>query len=198
MYPYPIGFIEVICGPMFAGKSEELIRRLRRAQIAKQRVQVFKPQIDNRYDQNKIVSHSELSLEAKVVKNAEEILSLIDDRVEVIGIDEAQFFDPSIVKVCEKLANMGKRVIVAGLDQDYRGIPFDPMPDLMAVAEYVTKIQAVCARCGAPASRSQRLVSSDQRIVVGASEIYEPRCRRCFEPDLPSQLPLPLTSKTET
>jgi len=184
--------LEVICGPMFSGKSEELIRRLRRAQIAKQRVQVFKPAIDDRYAADRIVSHSDLSLQARVVRTPAELIRALDDRVEVIGIDEVQFFDASIVETCEKLANMGKRVIVAGLDLDYRGLPFEPVPQLMAVAEYVMKTLAVCARCGAPASRSQRLTTSDERIVVGAQETYEARCRRCFEPDRPKQLRMDL------
>ncbi|HPV05319.1 MAG TPA: thymidine kinase, partial [Myxococcota bacterium] len=138
--------LEVICGPMFSGKSEELIRRLRRAQIARQRVQIFKPSIDNRYSQDCIVSHSELSLQARVVSSSSEILDLLDDRVEVVGIDEVQFFDHGIVKVCDKLANLGKRVIVAGLDTDFRGVPFEPVPQLMAIADYVTKTLAVCHR----------------------------------------------------
>lgn len=186
------GSIEVICGPMFSGKSEELIRRLRRAQIGRQRVQIFKPEIDKRYSEDQIVSHSEQTLSAIVVKNSKEIVAALGDRVEVVGIDEVQFFDPSIVAVCEKIANLGKRVIVAGLDLDYRGVPFEPVPQLMAVAEYVTKTLAVCMRCGAPASRTQRLVSGEERIVVGANGEYEARCRHCFEPDLPGQLDLEL------
>lgn len=188
----PTAGLEVICGPMFSGKSEELIRRLRRAQIARQRVQVFKPSIDDRYSVDRIVSHSELSLQAQVAKTAAEVMALIDDRTEVIGIDEVQFFDGKIVELCEKLANMGRRVIVAGLDLDYRGVPFEPVPQLMAIAEYVTKTLAVCARCGAAASRTQRMVASDERVVVGALDAYEARCRRCFEPDLPRQLRMDL------
>jgi thymidine kinase len=182
------GYIEVICGPMFSGKSEELIRRLRRAQIARQRVQVFKPAIDDRYDLDKIVSHSDMSLRATVVKSASELLSKVEDRTEVVGIDEVQFFDAEIVDVCEKLANMWKRVIVAGLDLDYLGKPFEPVPQIMAIAEYVTKTLAVCARCGAPASRTQRLVHSEERIVVGAQGAYEARCRHCHDPFVPEQL----------
>ena len=192
MYPTRSGFIEVICGPMFSGKSEELIRRLRRAQIARQRVQVFKPALDDRYDSKMIVSHSEQSLDAVSVKSPEELLGLVKDRTQVVGIDEVQFFDSSIVTVCEKLANMGKRVVVAGLDQDYKGVPFDPVPQLVAVAEYVTKLLAVCARCGAPAGRTQRLVPVEERIVVGAKDAYEARCRLCFEPELPAQLTMDL------
>jgi len=189
-YPFRSGFIEVICGPMFSGKSEELIRRLRLARIARQRVQVFKSSLDDRYDQNRIVSHSDQSLQAVVVKAPADLLRLVEDRTEVIGIDEVQFFDASIVEVCERLANLGKRVIVAGLDLDYRGVPFEPVPQLMAVAEYVTKTLAICARCGAPASRSQRLVPREERIVVGAGDTYEARCRHCFEPELTVQLTL--------
>jgi len=191
-YQHFSGGMEVICGPMFSGKSEELIRRLRRAQIAKQRVQVFKAQLDDRYSSSHIVSHSEQTLEAMIVGSSEELLRRLDDRVEVVGVDEVQFFDNGIIDTCERLANMGKRVIVAGLDLDYQGIPFDPVPALMAVADYETKVSAVCARCGAPASRSQRLVASDQRIVVGAQEVYEARCRHCFEPEVVAQLSMEL------
>jgi len=186
------GVLEVICGPMFSGKSEELIRRLRRAQIARQRVQVFKARLDVRYSTSHIVSHSDQTLQAVVVGSSEELLRLLDDRVEVVGVDEVQFFDAGIIEACERLANMGKRVIVAGLDLDYRGLPFDPVPALMAVADMVTKASAVCARCGAPASRSQRLVASGERIVVGAQEVYEARCRHCFEPDVGAQLSMEL------
>lgn len=193
----PTAGLEVICGPMFSGKSEELIRRLRRARIARQRVQVFKPRIDDRYAADRIVSHSEQSLEALVVRDVEDIRKRLDDRTEVIGIDEVQFFDKTIVDLCERQANMGRRVIVAGLDLDYRGVPFDPVPQLMAIAEYVTKTLAVCHRCGAPASRTQRIVASEERIVVGALDAYEARCRRCFEPDLPNQLAMDLANGRE-
>ncbi len=176
-----VGWIEVICGSMFSGKSEELIRRLRRAQIARQRVQIFKPKIDRRYDSNQIVSHSEMRIESESISSAREILEKLDDRTEVVGIDEAQFFDQEIVAVCNKLADMGKRVIVAGLDQDYLGRPFEPMPQLLAIAEYITKTLAVCVRCGNPANRTQRLIESKERIIVGAADIYEARCRRCHE-----------------
>jgi len=184
--------LEVICGPMFSGKSEELIRRLRRARIARQRVQVFKPRLDDRYASDRIVSHSEASLEAIVVERSEDLLRLLDDRTQVVGVDEVQFFDAGIVGICERLANLGKRVIVAGLDLDYRGVPFEPVPQLMAKADQVTKMMAVCARCGAPASRTQRLVANPERILVGAAGAYEPRCRFCFEPDPPCQIPLDL------
>lgn len=194
----PFYGLEVICGPMFSGKSEELIRRLRRAQIARQRVQIFKPAIDNRYSDDCIVSHSEQSIAAQVVKNSDEIPGLLDDRVQVIGIDEVQFFDNGIVKVCEKLANMGKRVIVAGLDLDYRGVPFEPVPQLMAIAEFVTKTLAVCHRCGAPASRTQRISATNDRVVIGAVDCYEARCRRCHEPNLPDQLSMSLKENAES
>jgi thymidine kinase len=177
-----LGWIEVICGSMFSGKSEELIRRLRRAQIARQRVQIFKPRIDTRYAEDHIVSHSEQKIASQVVTDSKEIMDFIDIRTEVIGIDEVQFFDKEIVSVCNRLADMGKRVIVAGLDQDYMGRPFDPMPQLLAIAEYITKTLAICVRCGNPANRTQRLIQSEERVVVGAADIYEARCRRCFEP----------------
>jgi thymidine kinase len=180
-----LGWIEVICGSMFSGKSEELIRRLRRAQIARQRVQIFKPKIDARYSEDHIVSHSEQKIASQVVTGSKDIMDLIDIRTEVVGIDEAQFFDKGIVQVCSRLADMGKRVIVAGLDQDYLGRPFEPMPQLLAVAEYITKTLAICMRCGNPANRTQRLIQSDERVVVGAADIYEARCRRCFEPRPP-------------
>jgi thymidine kinase len=187
-----LGSIEVICGSMFSGKSEELIRRVRRAQIARQRVQVFKPKLDDRYKRDEVVSHSEMSLPAEIVAKAEDILKRVGYRTEVVAVDEVQFFGRDIVDVCEKLANLGKRVIVAGLDQDYLGRPFDPVPQLMAVAEYVTKTLAVCARCGAPANRSQRLIPSDERIVVAGEGGYEARCRRCFEPDAFRQMSMSL------
>ena len=177
------GSIEVITGSMFSGKSEELIRRVRRAQIARQRVQLFKPRIDARYSAGEIVSHSEMKMPSQVVEHAAEILPLVGEGTEVVGIDEGQFFDASLVDVVDALANRGLRVIVAGLDQDYRGRPFEPMPQLMAVAEYVDKTLAVCMRCGAPANRSQRLVATADRVVVGGAGKYEARCRRCFHPD---------------
>lgn len=177
-----LGWIEVICGSMFSGKSEELIRRLRRAMIARQRVQIFKPVIDERYSQTEIVSHSEMRLPSVAVESSSALLTNLDHRTEVVGVDEAQFFDAGLVRVCEHMADQGKRVIVAGLDKDYRGEPFEPMPSLMAIAEDVTKTLAICMRCGSPANNTQRLVQSEERVVVGAQGLYEARCRRCFEP----------------
>ncbi len=179
--PRDTGWIEVICGCMFSGKTEELIRRLRRAQIARQKVTVFKPQIDVRYSSEHIVSHNEQALIAQVVSDASEIPTLAGDS-QVVGIDEAQFFKPNIVDICEMLANQQKRVIVAGLDQDYRGKPFDPMPQILAIAEYITKTLAICVICGNPADRTQRKGEHSERVLVGAKDLYEARCRRCFEP----------------
>jgi len=176
------GWIEVICGPMFSGKSEEMIRRVRRAEIARQRIQLFKPSLDDRYGNTHIVSHSQQRLPSTAVSNCSQIFDLVEDKTEVVGIDEVQFFDSGIVDVCDRLANLGKRVIVAGLDQDYRGKPFEPVPRLMAIAEYVTKQLAICVRCGNPAGHTQRLIDSRDKIVVGAQGTYEARCRRCFEP----------------
>lgn len=176
-----VGWIEVICGSMFSGKTEELIRLLRRASIARQKVSIFKPKIDKRFSEDHIVSHSELSIPSQVVKNAKEILRKALES-QVVGIDEAQFFDKNLVEICQKLANMGKRVIVAGLDTDYRGIPFEPMPQLMAIAEYVTKTHAICVICGNPANFTQRKTSDEERVIVGARDIYEARCRNCYEP----------------
>lgn len=178
--PKDTGWIEVICGSMFSGKTEELIRRLRRAQIAKLSVAIFKPRIDDRYSVEHIVSHNEQRIPCIAVKSAQEILEKAPDS-EVIGIDEGQFFDLSLVDVCQKLANQGKRVIVAGLDQDFTGKPFEPMPQLLAVAEYITKTLAICVKCGNPANRTQRLSHDSARVVVGASNIYEARCRFCHE-----------------
>lgn len=181
-YKYkPKGQIEIVCGSMFSGKTEELIRRLRRAKIAKQRVSIFKPRIDNRFSEEEIVSHSELRIPSTVVDTAQQILLFSSD-AEVIGIDEAQFFDINLVEVCQTLADQGKRVIVAGLDTDYQGIPFEPIPQLLAIAEYITKTLAVCMQCGAPANRTQRITKSHDRVLVGATEAYEARCRSCFEP----------------
>lgn len=177
-----LGWIEVITGSMFSGKSEELIRRIRRAQIAKQRVQIFKPLIDNRYGEAEIVSHSDMKLPSEAVSSPAQILERLDNRTEVVGIDEGQFFDASLVQVANTLADRGVRVVVAGLDQDFAGRPFDPMPQLLATAEYVDKALAICMQCGAPANRSQRLVSATDRVVVGGSHEYEARCRRCFQP----------------
>jgi thymidine kinase len=177
------GWIEVIAGPMFSGKSEELIRLLKRAMIARQRVQVFKPRLDNRYSEGDVVSHSQMRVPCELVERSDEIRPRLDPRTEVVGIDEAQFFDDGLPGVCGHLANLGKRVIVAGLDMDYRGVPFGPMPVLLAVAEQVHKIHAICTSCGSPAAYTQRLIESDELVVVGASGAYEARCRRCHEPE---------------
>jgi thymidine kinase len=179
-----IGWIEVVCGPMFSGKSEELIRRLRRAEIARQRVQIFKPRIDERYSADHIVSHSELKIRSEAVKNAAELMARVDLRTEIIGIDEAQFLGPEVVDAVVRLADMTKRVIIAGLDTDYLGRPFHPMPELLAVADEITKTLAICMQCGNPAKHTQRLISSEELVVVGATGMYEARCRRCFEPNL--------------
>lgn len=173
------GWIEVITGSMFSGKTEELIRRLKRAQIAQQNVRIFKPQIDNRYSATEIVSHDSKSLSSIVVENASDILNYLQN-VEVVGIDEAQFFDNQIVEVCNYMANNGIRVIVAGLDMDYLGRPFEPMPQLMAIAEYVTKVHAICIKCGDLAHYSHRISLSDKKIEVGEKDKYEPLCRSCF------------------
>ena len=178
------GWIEVIVGCMFSGKSEELIRRLRRAQIARQRVQTFKPTIDNRFSAQDIVSHSEMRIESEVVASSRMLLDSVAPGTEVVGIDEGQFFDQELPMICDTLANQGKRVIVAGLDQDYLGKPFEPMPQLLAIAEYITKTLAICMVCGAPANHTQRLVASSERVLVGAQGTYEARCRRCFDPRL--------------
>jgi len=174
---------------MFSGKTEELIRRLKRALLARQRVQAFKPRIDTRYDVTRIVSHGALAIDAVAVSTSASLEARVAEDTEVVAIDEAQFFDVGIVDVCERLANRGMRVIAAGLDQDYLGRPFAPMPDLMAIAEEVTKVRAVCAVCGASASRSQRLIPEATTVLVGGSESYEARCRACFEPrDVPRTL----------
>ncbi len=167
---------------MFSGKSEELIRRLRRAQIARQALQVFKPAIDDRYHAAHIVSHSQSSIAAEPVGGSRELLRRVHPDTRVLGIDEVQFFDEGIVAVVERLATRGVRVVVAGLDQDYTGKPFEPMPQLMALAEYVTKTLAICSRCGAPAGRSQRLSAGGDRVLVGAADSYEARCRACHSP----------------
>jgi thymidine kinase len=169
---------------MFSGKTEELIRRIRRAQIAKQKVAIFKPKVDDRFSSDHIVSHSDVKLLSSVVKHSSEILSLAAD-AQVVGIDEGQFFDMEIVDVVENLASKGKRVIIAGLDQDYLGKPFEPMPQLLAVAEYITKTLAICVVCGNPADRTQRTTQASERVLVGAKDSYEARCRRCFEPPKP-------------
>ncbi len=181
------GWIEVICGPMFSGKSEELIRRLRRAMIARRRVEVFKPALDNRYSEDEIVSHGDIRMRSQVIAKAEEILARLDWRTEVIGIDEANFIGQDLVGVATRLADSGKQVIISGLDTDYMGRPFVPIPDLLCLAESITKTLAICMRCGSPAKHTQRLVNSDELIVVGAAGTYEARCRRCFEPGAPKQ-----------
>ncbi len=178
------GWIEVITGSMFSGKSEELIRRLRRVQIAKQSVQIFKPAIDNRYSDDEIVSHSSMKIASTNVRSSRELLELVRPETEVVGIDEGQFFDPELPAVVNTLADQGKRVIVAGLDQDYLGKPFEPMPQVLAIAEYITKTLAICMVCGGPANHTQRLVQSSERVLVGATGAYEARCRKCFDPAL--------------
>jgi thymidine kinase len=177
--PRGTGWLEVICGPMFSGKTEELIRRLRRAEIAKQKVQVFKPVIDDRYSIREVVSHSAQRTNAMPVRTARELLERVDKDTDVVGIDEAQFFDSEIVKVVDRLATDGKRVLIAGLDTDYRSEPFDPMPTLMARAEYVTKLLAICVRCGNPANRTLRVSGGAARVEVGAADRYEAVCRLC-------------------
>ena len=181
------GWIEVVCGPMFSGKSEELIRRLRRARIARKRVQVFKPRIDNRYSHEEIVSHADQRMASEVLDGAQDILGILDWRTQVVGIDEANFMGPALVEVAEQLADSGKQVIIAGLDTDYLGRPFPPIPELLARAESITKILAICMRCGNPAKHTQRLVESEDLIVVGATGMYEARCRRCFEAGISKQ-----------
>jgi thymidine kinase len=175
------GWIEVIAGSMFSGKSEELIRRLRRAQIARQRVQIFKPTLDDRHAQDAIVSHSEMTIPSESVGTSAELAAHVAAATEVVGIDEGQFFDAGLPAVCGALADAGRRVIVAGLDTDYLGRPFEPMPQLLAMAEYITKTLAICMVCGGAAGFTQRLVASRERVLVGASGTYEARCRRCFE-----------------
>ena len=178
------GWIEVITGSMFSGKSEELIRRLRRAQIAKLKVQIFKPAFDSRYANDHIVSHSEMRIESVNVASSNDLLRFVEPDTEVVGIDEGQFFDAELPAVCNELAGRGKRVVVAGLDQDYLGRPFEPMPQLLAIAEYITKTLAICMVCGNPANHTQRLVPSTDRFLLGAQGTYEARCRRCFDPAL--------------
>lgn len=173
------GWIEVISGSMFSGKTEELIRRLKRAKIAKQKVEIFKPRIEVRYSVEEVVSHDDNAIHSTPVDSASNIPLLATD-VEVIGIDEAQFFDDGLVGVCNQLANAGIRVIVAGLDMDYRGIPFGPMPKLLSIAEYVTKVHAICVRCGTLANHTHRLSVDDRLIVLGETDIYEPLCRVCY------------------
>ena len=183
VYVEKSGFIEVIAGGMFSGKTEELIRRVKRAQIAKQKIMAFKPAMDTRYDDNDIVSHSDAYFTAQPLSNIKDIYHHDIDDLDVIGIDEAQFFSNDIIDIANDLANKGKRVIIAGLDLDYIGRPFGSIPALMSVAEYVTKVQAICTVCGNPASRSQRIISSDELVVLGAKAQYEPRCRLHFSID---------------
>jgi thymidine kinase len=182
-----IGWIEAICGPMFSGKSEELMRRLRRAEIARKRVQVFKPALDDRYALDEIVSHGDQRMKSDVVTSAGQILENLVWRNQVVGIDEANFFGSDLVDVVGRLADSGKQVIVAGLDTDFLGRPFPPMPELLCLAESITKTLAICMRCGNPAKHTQRLIESEDLIVVGAAGTYEARCRRCFEPSGPKQ-----------
>lgn len=178
------GWIEVIVGSMFSGKSEELIRRLRRAQIARQHVQIFKPEVDTRYAEDHIVSHSELRIPAECARTAAELVARVRPATEVVGIDEGQFFDAGLPAAASDLATRGLRVIVAGLDQDYLGKPFEPMPQLLAIAEFITKTRAICMVCGNPANHTQRLVRHADRVLLGAQGTYEARCRRCFDPTL--------------
>lgn len=187
------GWLEVIVGSMFSGKSEELIRRVRRAQIARQRVQIFKPAVDVRYSDAHIVSHSDLKLEAEPASSAADLLAKVRPDTEVVGIDEGQFFDAALPAACTELADRGLRVIVAGLDQDYLGRPFEPMPHLLAIAEFITKTRAICMVCGNPANHTQRLVHNADRVLLGAHGTYEARCRRCFDPTL-SRLDQPTTA----
>ena len=183
------GWIEVIVGSMFSGKSEELIRRLRRAEIARQKVQIFKPMVDTRDADDQIVSHSEMRIPSRPVRTSRELLDLVEGDTEVVGIDEGQFFDQDLPAVVNTIANLGKRVIVAGLDQDYLGKPFEPMPQLLAIAEYITKTLAICMVCGNPANHTQRLVPGGDRVLVGAEGTYEARCRVCFDPTLAQENP---------
>jgi thymidine kinase len=180
--PSRLGWIEVICGSMFSGKTEELIRRLNRAKIARQNVEIFKPEMDTRYDVHQVVSHDAHAIVSTPVHSASQILLFVND-VHVVGIDEAQFFDDELVPVCNRLANDGMRVIVAGLDMDYLGKPFGPVPSLMAIAEYVTKIHAICMKCGDLANYTHRLVPDDRLMVLGEKDLYEPLCRKCYLED---------------
>jgi thymidine kinase len=178
------GWIEVITGSMFSGKSEELIRRVRRAEIARQRVQVFKPHVDTRFAEDFVVSHSDIRYKAENVGSARQLLDAVHPDTEVVAVDEGQFFDAELPMILSTLADQGKRVIVAGLDQDYLGKPFEPMPQLLAIAEYITKTLAICMVCGNPANHTQRLVASQDRVLLGAGGMYEARCRHCFDPTL--------------
>lgn len=184
------GWVEVIAGSMFSGKSEELIRRLRRARIARQKVQVFKPKIDDRFSVLEIVSHSDMRHDSIAVATAEELMAAVEHDTEVVGIDEGQFLDEGLVAAANELAKRGIRVIIAGLDQDYTGRPFEPIPQLLAIAEFITKTHAICVKCGETANYSQRTMDSDARVEVGASDKYEARCRKCFVPhaDTPTMI----------
>ena len=184
------GWIEVIVGSMFSGKSEELIRRLNRARIARQKVQVFKPKIDARYSIKEIASHSGQKHDSTPVSSAAQLMKQVLSDTQVVGIDEGQFFDMELISAVNELANSGKRVIIAGLDQDYTGKPFEPMPQLLSVAEFITKTHAICVKCGSTANYSQRTVESEERVEVGASDKYEARCRKCFVPH--SDAPTPI------
>lgn len=175
--------IEVVCGSMFSGKTEELIRRLKRAKIAKKRVEIYKPAIDTRYSEEEVVSHDANSIMSTPIESSTSLL-LMTDEADVVGIDEAQFFDDGLVAVCNELANRGKRVIIAGLDMDFKGVPFGPMPALCAIAEDVTKVHAICVRCGDLAHISHRIIGDDRRVVLGEKAEYEPLCRRCYEESL--------------
>ena len=174
------GRIEVVCGSMFSGKTEELIRRMKRAKFAKQKVEIFKPSIDTRYSDEDVVSHDQNSIHSTPIESSGSLLLLASD-IDVVGIDEAQFFDNGLVEVCNELANRGVRVIVAGLDMDFKGIPFGPIPALCAIADEVTKVHAICVRCGALAYVSHRLISNDRRVLLGEKDEYEPLCRECYQ-----------------
>jgi|TARA_B100000497_G_scaffold3128_1_gene3404 thymidine kinase len=180
------GWIEVVCGSMFSGKTEELIRRLRRAIIANKKVEIFKPEIDVRYDEREVVSHDKNSIPSTPVSHSQNIL-LLADGIEVVGIDEAQFFDMELMSVCEKLAKRGTRVIIAGLDMDFQGKPFGPMPYLLSIADYITKVHAICVPCGEIALHSFRKISNEKTVLLGERESYEPRCRKCFEDGMAAQ-----------
>ena len=183
MHQKPInsGWIEVICGGMFSGKTEELLRRIRRAKIANLSTIIFKPHIDTRYRKNKIVSHNNNSMDSVIIKKTEDLFD-IGNKYDVVGIDEAQFFDSELTDVCKKLAKNNNRVIVAGLDNDYRGLPFGPMPNIMCESDYLDKLSAICIKCGNPASCTQRITKQIEQVVIGETDIYEARCRNCFEP----------------
>ena len=178
--PVNAGWIEVICGSMFSGKTEELIRRLRRAQIAQMSIAIFKPKIDSRFSEGYIVSHNRIKMESHIIDEPNDILDIAKEH-EVIGIDEAQFFDNSLINTCKELANSGKRVVIAGLDTDYRGLPFGPMPAIMCEADYLDKLRAICVKCGNPASYTQRTSSDSGQVVIGELDKYEARCRNCFQ-----------------